>query len=581
MPYDDEKVKLGRTPFVKCTITMGYCSLVAGVGACTATETGDAKCFNTRASCNDPENFAGTTKDYKFCQPVANLPRGTGMFPFIKGNVQKSPTSITAGQGLGNRAVVKVQFNDGPHHDRGIDPYVDERTYDPMERGTFWGKFLTRNPYYENKKILLEYGYLTAPFSEDNFISQELDIVDMSGITNGVITVIAKDLLVRTYEQKAQYPVLSGGELFADISAVASSATLTPTGIGDEEYPASGTLSIGKEAITFTRSGDVLTFVAREQWGTTAKEHKIGDTVQICAVWNSVSIIDVLDELLVTGSGIPSSYIPTADWTVERDTWMQNSNVTGILMKPESVLKVIGELSECFMFDIWWESDTSTIRMKALSPEPPGQTINLLTEKKNIKKDSVKIARKSKDRFTEVRIAYNKADFSEKNDPEQFQTWHVSADINRASADKYGTNSIKVILCRWFDSPALASKLSGRTLARFSDTPEIITFELDQKDHGKVEVSGRVAINSWQLQDFTGGNEQREYQVIEINESKNPSHSFMVKAFSSAFSGRYWFIAPAGAPNYSAATELEKASMAFICEANGKFLDGEDGYKII
>ena len=109
----------------------------------------------------------------------------------------------------------------------------------------------------------------------------------------------------------------------------------------------------------------------------------------------------------------------------------------------------------------------------------------------------------------------------------------------------------------------------------------MITFTLDQKDHGKAVVAGRVAINSWQFQDFTGGNEQRKYQVIEVNEGRNPSHDFIVKAFSSSFSGRYWFIAPEGAPRYSNATELEKASMAFICEANGKFLSGEYGYKII
>lgn len=581
MAYDDEKIKLGRSPFIKCKITMGYCALVAGVGACTATETGDDKCFNTRASCNDPLNFDGTTKQYKFCQPVSDLPRGTGMFPCIKGDIQKSPTSITAGKGLGNRAVVKIQFNDFPHHDRGIDPYVDERTYDPMERGTFWGKFLTRNPYYENKEIEIDYGYLTYPFSEDNFKSQKLDIVDMSGVNNGVITVTAKDILVRTYEQKAQYPQISNGKLLANIDASTLSATLTPTGIGDDEYPASGTLSVGKEAITFTRIGDALTFQARNEWGTEAKTHKAGDTVQVCAAWDETSIIDALDEILTTGAGIPSANIPTAEWTAERDLWMVNSKVTGILMKPEPVLKVIGEWCECFMFDLWWDVDSSTIKLKALSPEPAGESVELLTEKKNIKQNSVKITRKSKDRFTEIRVAYNKFDFSEKNEIEQFQSVHVSTDPSRSSADKYGTNSVKTILCRWFNSAPLASQLAGRTLARFSDTPEVITFTLDQKDHGKAVVAGRVAINSWQFQDFTGGNEQRKYQVIEVNEGRNPSHDFIVKAFSSSFSGRYWFIAPEGAPTYSNATELEKASMAFICEANGKFLSGEYGYKII
>lgn len=42
------------------------CGNVAGVAPCTATETGDAKCFNSRATCNDLANFRLETPDVDF-----------------------------------------------------------------------------------------------------------------------------------------------------------------------------------------------------------------------------------------------------------------------------------------------------------------------------------------------------------------------------------------------------------------------------------------------------------------------------------------------------------------------------------
>ncbi len=581
MTYDVEKAKLGREPIIVCSLVMDTCSLTAGTSPCTAIETGDAKCYNTRATCNDVPNYTKTTKEYKFCQPRSSLPPGEVLFPALDGTIQKSSTSTTAGSGLGKRAVVKVKFKDFPHHDRGVDPYYSERTYDALARGTFWGKFLVRNPYFEGRTLKVQYGYIGDPFSFTDFETQEYDIVDITGPDNGYVNLTAKDVLVRTYDNKSQYPAASEGVLLANITAVATSATLSPTGIGNSDYPANGTLSIGKEAMAFTRSGDALT-LTRAQWGTEAKEHKANDTVQVCATWDgTTNIIDVLDELLITGAGLPASYIPTVAWQAERDLWLSAAKVKGILMKPESIEKVLGELSEVFMFDIWWDATAQEVKLKALSPEPSGATINILTEDIHIKQGSMKVDRRSKDRFTEIRVYYNKQDFSDDNKLENFGNLQIAADASRSGSTRYDGNSIKTIPCRWFDSGANALQLAGRLLARFADTPETVTFKLDQKDHGKVEMAGRVEINSWQFQDFTGANEARKYQILEINEGKDPGHDFTVKALTSSFVGRYFFVAPDGTPNYSSATEDQKEKYGFISLATGLFADGTDGYKII
>ena len=587
MTFATEQDRLGKDPLIVVGLVVDKCSLTAGVAPCTATETGDAKCYNTRATCNDVPNYDLTTTEIKFCDPRSNLPIGEAFIPALSGKVKKAPTSTTAGKGLGNRAVVQVRIKDFPHHDRGIDPYFDERTYDAETTGTFWGKFLARNPYYEGRTLKVYYGYIGDTFSWGDFEIQEYDITDIDGPTKEMVNITAKDVLIRTYDNKSQYPVLSTGVLSADIAQGAATATLLPSGVGDSEYPASGTCAIGSEAKTFTRSGDVLTFTAHAQWGTEADSHSEDDTVQVCVTVAGDNVVDFLEELLVTGAGLPAAYIPYADgggpnenWDDEKELWLAGASVNGILMKPESINNVIEELSEQFMFDIWWNAVDQEVQIKALSPEASGVTINTLTDGYSILADTMRIKRDEKQRYTEIQVWYDKLDYSEKDDTTNFRAARISADASRAGADRYDGNSIKVILARWINSLSQASQLSGRYLSRFSDTPEIITFEVAPKDYDQFEMAGRVEVDSWQFQDFSGANDPRAFQVTQIVE-KEAGHSYQVTAFTSSFVGNYFFFAPAGTPDYTSATDEQKASYGYFVDAAEEYSDGEPGDKII
>jgi hypothetical protein len=109
----------------------------------------------------------------------------------------------------------------------------------------------------------------------------------------------------------------------------------------------------------------------------------------------------------------------------------------------------------------------------------------------------------------------------------------------------------------------------------------MITFKLDQKDMSLINMAERFSLNSWQFQDFSGANQTRNFQVLEINEGRDPGHEFTVKALTSSFVGRYFFVAPDATPDYSSATEAQKAAYGFISQADGTFSDGSAGYKII
>ena len=69
---------------------------------------------------------------------------------------------------------------------------------------------------------------------------------------DGTYKIIAKDVLKLTDGDRALAPALSPGQLLADITDTSHSATLTPTGIGDSDYPGEAYLAIGGKEIVGT-----------------------------------------------------------------------------------------------------------------------------------------------------------------------------------------------------------------------------------------------------------------------------------------------------------------------------------------
>src|SRR5690606_18894369 len=116
-------------------------------------------------------------------------------------------------------------------------------------------------------------GGLTTAFTR-HFI-----ITDMA-MEDGTVTIEGKDVLDLADDKRVQAPKAVNGSLAADIDTVAMAFTLSPAGIGDLEYPASGFACIGSELVQFTRSGDAVTIVQRGVSGTTIASHSAGDSVQ-------------------------------------------------------------------------------------------------------------------------------------------------------------------------------------------------------------------------------------------------------------------------------------------------------------
>ncbi|MGG4603096.1 hypothetical protein ACLPHZ_20365, partial [Alcaligenaceae bacterium Me47] len=186
--------------------------------------------------------------------------------------------------------------------------YVQERSYDPFEKGTFWGKFRARHPYLRGRAIRLirgELGQSLEQMETRHFVMESFQ----SASLEGRYKIVAKDALKMADGDRAKAPVVSRGFIVSGITASATTAVIAPAGIGDLEYPQSGVVNIaGKEICYFTRSGDTLN-LTRGQEGTQAIEHKAQDRVQVCIRYNGQDPADIIRDLFVNYAGVPAEYI--------------------------------------------------------------------------------------------------------------------------------------------------------------------------------------------------------------------------------------------------------------------------------
>lgn len=487
--YDFCQLRYGETN------AAGTCEAVLGT-------TGAAKCFNTAATCQDLDNYNPAPKVLRYYQPAGDLISAAtraklDAIPSIAG-VSTAPARIRPGKDLGERASVSVQFRDHPYHDRTVDKYADERVsgaaldsgigYDPAQRGTYWAKWRARNPFFQNSNLRIIQGTVEQleadPVGLTEMETRHYVIESIEGPTGGgSFTITAKDVLKLADDDRAQAPAASQGTLSADITAVATSATLTPAGIGDAEYPASGHVTIGNEIMSFTRSADVLT-LTRAQYGTSASSHSQGDTVQLAIEYVSERPSDIVEDLLVNYASVDPAFVSSIAWGVE-DLLFINRLVTAIIVEPTSVRDLIGQLSEQIGFTIWWNEVDQRIEFRAL--RQPSIPPLRLTDDEHFLEGSMSVKEQQKKRISQVWVYYGVIDPTEDlEEARNYRSVWVDIDVDAESSDQYQKPKIKKVFGRWIDrfNRPLAESLARRILSRFRDPPRRFDFSLKWDQQG-------------------------------------------------------------------------------------------------
>lgn len=632
MTFFDAAKVMGKRPCVIVQLHMSRCAHQFGVAPCAAVGTGNTKCFRTRSTCRDAANYSETDLwVYNF-----STTRVTGfqaddqspVFPTVTG-VNTAPTVLNPGKGLGSRASVKITIQDHPWTDVYSDPYRLERTGLSADVvGTFWGKFLARNRYHENRRITIHTGFLTDDnvYVAGNFSTRTYFITSISGPDgNGQVSLEAKDPIKFTDNNKSQFPpayslklstALATGDTSVVVQDLAGQlASAGPIVLGTQPYiridneimkvtnvtpaiPGVG-VSGASYTLTVTRGTTAGTMPSYYELSTNiAATHSVGATIQPCYEWVNVNASDIIYELFIA-SGVDPAYMEAAaTWQADFvASGLGDYKFTTLIAKNEGIKNLLDEIAQHNIL-IWWDERAQLIKCRALVYRSALNTI-AFNERDNIIEKSDGITENAKERITQVWLSYQVLNptFDLKKQV-SYGTIDITADLSLQTPEKYGNTAITQIFSRWLqNSFSIAPQVSARQLQRYSDTYHIITFSVDPKD-SSYWVGNNVRVVSSLYQDEFGVAKVVNYLLTQADEVVTSAgiaykYTAVEQVTYSGITGMITFdpgaVIPGGYPvagevmpgDFSTANTAIRDAYVFLGYASGVFPDNTPSYVLV
>lgn len=580
-----------REIFEWVEIDVPRCVRVYGSSPCAAVlgTTGPRKCFNTRGTCQDPDNYsAGTPYTLKLSRKGLPLPRGFKAFPVLTKLSQATTTVNVAGSdpklgALGKRGAVAFEAEDFTHHDRDFDQYVagridgtaqvDEGGYLPQERGTFFAKLKARWPEYAGADVRVCRAYADGGILSDQTTYSHI-MKGFDGPSKGVASFDAWDILDLANERTALCPKPSRGLLTFDLTISATTFDITPAEVADE-YAASGWVCIGSEVMAFTRSGATFT-VTRGQRRTQARTHRQGDTVQQTYSVRLARFDDVAYDLISNFTDTPASWVTFADWQAEVTRWAAGVRLETDVCTPTPVATLLAELGDLGC-NVVPDEQAAKLRLRINRPID-GETITEISDDVAFE---VETEDRDGDRLTQVYFL-SKRDDPTKNLTDDANFLSRVLTVNNDAFDLHDKVSMRTIRTRWLDqgAGAVVAIVSWRLLKRFERAPMRVRVLIDAAYKG-IKLTNVVRLVTTDVADDTGNAVARLMQVIERSEPR-PYHDIKLTLQRYDFEGRYGFITANDAPVYGSATDEQKAVGGWIVDtATLVFPDGAPPYKVI
>lgn len=570
----------GREPIQVVEIVQPLCANVFGSAPCTATGTDDEKCYNTRATCLDTANYDGTsTLSLYFTSGKVAEQSISGVSYAIPSlvSVSTAPTRVNlAGanpdaQGLGNRAVCSVRFKDHPHTDRRVDPYVDGRSWQPMDRGSFWSKWMARNKYRQNIRINIYEGYSGQALGA--MVKRSYFLQSVTGPdSNGNVTIQGKDILARIEERKAQAPAASPGELYIDITAGATSFEVSNA--VEADYPASGTIRINDELMTYSAraingNGRLdFTITTRGTDGTTADGHSAEDAVQECLRYTNEQVHTICEDLLTTYGGVPLAFLDTANWATEVGSYLSFYRLNVVISEPTSVTDLVSEVQENALFYLWWDERDALVKLKAI--RGIDAAVPIITAETNILEGTFSLAEKPRERASRVWVFFDHRNYVDsETESDSYRQQSIFADLESETDALYGEASIRRVYARWIQAGALADTTASKIITRFVDIPSECKFQMDAKDR-TYWVGDTLAISHHLDVDAFGERRVRNWTIVSAEEV-TPGEVVEYTAEDTTLYGRIYYVQAGGAADYSAG--VSDPFDAFIGNADGLLSD--------
>jgi hypothetical protein len=526
---------------------------------------------------------------------------GVNLLPLIKtdnngrAQVKTSPTTINIGgansnlQPLGKRETVTIQMRDMPYNDALVDPYRSERPYNPLENGTFWSKWLARNPYYQGRNLRVLEGFVGQSLNQFKVRHYIIDTITQPG-SNSTVTIKAFDILRKTDGDKAKYPEVISCRLNADVDEVQT--TITAFGTASDFTVSDPIISykairINDEVIEFGSvsdlGGGVIQFnnCVRNASGTAISSHSIDDDIFRCVdmegkPWN------VTAWLLKNPAKIPPGYIDESEWDDICNPWIGTRTVSRRLVESLDVNKMLSELTQQNLFYIWQDVYQQKINIKPFRL-PDENAVTKINDTSNIREETYSESVDDKTSKTQIWIFFNQRDITEDLEKDiNYKNTQVAFNGDIESENQRGESRIMKIYSAWIQNQTQAINLGYRMLARYSDAQRIATFEVDFKDDG-LEIGSVLDLSHRNQVDFFGFQTEKRFEVIS-RETVIQGYRLKIQAQIYDYAGtvglRYIRYSPNDyTPNYLDATQEERDTGYYYAGSNGKMSNGDDGYR--
>lgn len=568
-----------REPLEMVEIVQPLCSRVFGTSPCLAT--GD-KCWNTNVTCKYRSALDLTqTLSLQFVRDLAHEWIDTaGAYqpalgiPALMG-YQTAPTILNIASGsknkspLGYRGVCQITIKDFPWNDIGTDPYLTSRSYTPELQGSFWSKWLARNPNHVGFIVRIYEGFrgdALVDMTKREYIIEKIDFG-----RNGV-SITAKDILRKVTDTNVNAPTLSPGELATAITTTSTSIEVAGAVLTD--YPSSGFLRIGSEVVSYTSralnafSNIVFSGVVRGLLNTEAATASQNAKVQRVLVYDNVRFDAILYDLLTTWGKIDASYIDYAAWQAEADEWRPEFIFTAYLTETNKVEELVAEICLQALVSVWWDERIQKIILRSQRPDvaPP-----LISDDANIIAGSLSIKEIPEERASQIHVYYIQRSITG-SVTDKFNYERAAVFINVDKQIEYGGEpQVRELFCRFIQTDAIANNLAATYLNRFQDVRREVSFSL--ADETTYWTGDNLTISHFLDVDFTGLAKQNTW-IITSAEAKINGSVYDFVAEDNDMVGILWEWVDDTIPEWASATAEQKATIGYWLNDDDTDLDG-------
>lgn len=530
---------IGKETIIFADLTQPQCINTYGVAPCAAalSATNPSKCMNCRATCQDPTHYNGSGSiTTRFSMQNDGLHDYGKILPLIEAAPSVTAAVVNLGGmdentgPMGSREKIQLKLKDGLHSDLAYDKYRLERYtgaaqfggigYDPYMRGTHWGKWLARNPYYvsyPSYSLTIRRGYIGDAITTFDSRTFVIDKIDMNA--DGSVSLTAKDLFTKLDDDKAVAPVASLGSLTNDLAIGGGSSTLSPAGIG-ATYPASGLVRIGDEVLAFTRSVDTMTWT-RAQLNTLADSHTHGDTVQLVLAYVGATAAAIQYDLIANYTDIPASAMDLSQWLTDSTNAGLINLFTGYVTAPTPVRDLLGDLSVAAGYTSYPDPATGMVRFVPLQGIASPFRV---TDSEDIIDGTLSILREDRKRVSQVWVYYGKKNPTRDNeDDNNYFTRYVSFDIAAEDSTQYSTSAVRKVFSRWIPQfgGTIAQKCGDRVISMFRDPPITATFAVHKSRALSLEPTRPISLVTDLIQDATGATVTGSHAIISMERREN------------------------------------------------------------